>query len=130
MSWKPWKSCEKEAAELLGGMRRIRVAYSESVEDVIHEVYSVEVKYGKQVSKYLDVDVPTVLNEKYLLIPSEYWGQTFYDWNHRSIGYDLTFVKRGLEQAAEYNPDKIPLLCVKRPRMRGVVLVLYAREVE
>lgn len=71
-----WKEAEKEVAEFFGGTRRVRISYSESACDVIHSEYSLEVKYGKQIPKYLKVKVITELfsnGVRYRLTPSEEW---------------------------------------------------------
>ena len=39
-----WKDAERQAAKILGGLRRVRIDYSESCEDVHHTKYSIEVK--------------------------------------------------------------------------------------
>lgn len=122
---KSWKALEREVAKALGGIRRVRVGYGESVEDVIHGKFAIEAKYGRQVPKYCHVKVPTVLNEAYVLVPDKLWNGVYGRCRvERSVGYDLEFLQKGLAQAQQYNLDKIPLLCLKPVRRRGFVMVL------
>lgn len=123
VAWKPWKSAEKEVAKCLGGMRRVRISYSETIGDIIHDKYSIEVKYGKQVPKYLRVKDYTVLihdGMRYDLTPIGVpcSGDVTY---HRPKS--ITFLHRAFAQAVRYNPTKQPVVCVKAPRMHGFVMV-------
>ena len=121
---KNWKSAEKEVAEKLGGMRRVRASYSDSIEDVFHPTLAIEVKYGGQVPKYCQVKHPTS-NGEYDLIPSDMWS-----WNIPIKKFKVAFIKRdkfiidGLAQAYSYNPKKTPVLCVKPRGMRGFVIIM------
>ena len=44
-----WKDFELEVSKAYGGMRRVRINYGERGSDIIHDKYSIEVKYGWQV---------------------------------------------------------------------------------
>ena len=127
MSWTRWKALELEVAKFFGGKRRIRVSYAESCEDVIHDKYNLECKYGRQVPKYLNVKVPTCLvvcDKSYMICPSSYLHEL-------SVGDDVKwflprrkksakFLQEGLEQAEKYG-EGIPVLCVKPPRNIGFI---------
>ena len=125
---KPWKCAEKQVAKILGGRRRIRVQYSESIEDVIHPMYAIEVKYGKQIPKWVVSRCMTV-NERYILFPLEYLPRyglaglisLASQWPVRVFKSKTKFIEDGLRQALSYREHGIALLCMKRPRMRGVV---------
>ena len=93
MTWKPWKSAEKEVAEFFGGMRRVRMSYSEVAGDIIHPHYSIEVKYGK-------------------CIPAK-----------ALQGHKCKFLDKAWAQAVSYDAKKEPLVCLKRPRMVGFVII-------
>lgn len=130
MSWKRWKALEKQVAKALGGQRRVRVSYSESVEDVIHDTYAIECKYGKQVPAYCRVKSPVVYyypnGEAFLLFPEkDCWVMDDKDWHLPLKRRDCGFVKLGLTQARGYDPKKIPILCMKSPGMRGFVIGMY-----
>ena len=115
-------------AKELGGLRRCRVSYSESVEDVIHKDFAIECKYGKQVPKYSLVSKPEV-KYPYILIPSKFTLKPFgmggnnllsmFDFREEKRRFK--FLEKGINQALSYNPDKIPLLCFKAPNMRGFI---------
>lgn len=127
-----WKEAEKEVAEFFGGTRRIRVSYSESVCDVIHSDYSLEVKYGKQIPKYLKAKVITVLESKdttYILTPSELWGKAV---NHKTKikKESVKFLSDAMSQAVRYCPAKKPIVCVKPHRWVGFVIVEVLRAVQ
>jgi len=47
-----WKSAEKKVAEIMGG-NRINGARGVHIEDVEHPVFSVEVKHGKGIPKFV-----------------------------------------------------------------------------
>lgn len=95
---KAWKMAEKEIAEYFGGIRRSRVSYSEVAGDVIHPTYSIEVKYGKQ-------------------IPDKaIWGKR------------CKFLDNAFKQARKYDPNKYPIVALKKPGMRGFVYVIDTGE--
>jgi hypothetical protein len=124
MGWEAWKSAEQEVSEYFKGKRRIRVSYNEKVGDIIHPVFSIEVKYGKQVPGYLKGDVPFVLEEKYwgMLSACLKKGLPFF-WE-RKKAKGTKFIDEAMEQAKRYYPKKIPMVCVKSPRQRGFTIVV------
>lgn len=91
---KAWKDFEREVAEYFCGVRRVRISYSERGSDIIHPYYSIECKYGKQ--------IPAKALE----------------------GKRCRFLDKAFEQARSYNPTLIPMVCLKRPSMRGFISVL------
>lgn len=93
MSWKPWKQLESDVAKALGGLRRVRISYSESCEDVIHHLLAIECKYGKSIPK------------------------------KAMVGKCCKFLDKAFAQASAYNKDKIPMVCLKKPRMRGFIAI-------
>lgn len=120
-----WKNFEKEVASFFGGLRRIRINYSESVEDITHPKYSIECKYGNQVPKYISgVDMPTS-NGEYVLIPSTEWS-----WRipcNRFVIKKLVkdrFIVDGIAQAYGYDRTKVPMLCAKPRGRRGFVIAM------
>jgi len=133
---KPWKMAEKQAAKILGGMRRVRVQYSESCEDVAHSKLSIEVKYGKQIPKWvIAAPKPCVINHTLLLFEI---GKTQNYSNYKSgkpiefgFGFGVysarrvEFLTKGLDQAEGYGSGKPPILVMKAPRMRGLVACMY-----
>ena len=124
MGWANWKRFERDVAKVLGGMRRVRIQYSESCEDVHHDTLAIECKYGLQVPKTVMVKYPTLYNDDLVLIPSKY----LYDMLMCLVpkrGQTLKFVLRGMAQASKYNDDKIPVLCLKRPRVVGFVMCMW-----
>ena len=125
MSWARWKAAEKEIAEALGGKRRMRVSYSESIGDIIHPKYSIEVKYGKQIPKILRVRHPMVLQlglSRYTLEPS--YNGLCHCWSYKKIGRNsLKFLEKAFDQAKRYNPTKKPLVCLKPPNYKGFIKV-------
>jgi len=131
MSWKPWKSAEKQAAKILGGQRRTRVTYSESCEDVHHMVFAIEVKYGKQIPKFVrSVGNNLVIYGDIALFPlgaisSMSLKSLPIKKEKRTKG--LGFLLRGLEQALSYSPNRVPLLCLKPDGYRGMVGCMYVR---
>ena len=142
MGWPRWKAAEAQVARITGGTRRIRVQYSESVEDVHHTKYAVEVKYGLQIPKWISqVKYPSVVwrSEDYpraglLIFPSSLWSS--YEFSSMSLAAvskkikkPIGFLLKGLEQARSYNPNKIPILALKPPRLRGVVFVTFYCEI-
>jgi hypothetical protein len=116
---KAWKQAEKEAARLLGGLRRWRVSYSESVGDIIHRDLSVEVKYGKQIPKSLIVKKPTFVGD-YFILPSR--GRSFLPVISRGLKKNK-FIQRSLQQAKSYAPGKVPIVALKPYRYRGIIFV-------
>ncbi len=90
MSWAGWRAFEKECADYFGGIRRVRVNYGESIGDIIHPLYSIEVKYGLQ-------------------CPKKRKGSKFLD--------------NAFSQARGYDPTKVPIVCLKRPRQQGFTIV-------
>ena len=125
---KAWKDAERQVAKALGGTRRIRVTYSESCEDVIHPTLGIEVKYGRQVPVSSMVTQPTMTRE-FVLVPFRYLHflitgaqiDAFVEGSVKGRG----FILKGLKQARNYNSDKLPVLCLKRPRCRGFVAVMF-----
>ena len=126
MAWTRWKAAEKEVAEALGGLRRIRVQYNESICDVIHGLYSIEVKYGKQIPKYCLIERPTLLvtnGSCYALRHSK-------DHRVRKVKVEVkstVFLDKAFEQAKGYAPDKLPLVCLKARGMHGFIVVKQLR---
>lgn len=90
---KTWGRFEKEVAKALGGIRRIRISYSEVAGDVIHSFYSIECKYGKQIPK------------------------------KALEGRRCKFLDKAFEQARRYDATKEPVVCLKRPRMQGFIMI-------
>ena len=125
---KPWKLAEKEVAKYFGGTRRVRVGYNESIGDIIHPKYSIEVKYGKQIPAYLRVNNPTLLT----VDGAEYWLEPT---KCKGVGIDWVstksakFLERAFEQAERYNPTLEPLVCVKAKGMCGFVVVVRSKMV-
>lgn len=127
---KAWKNAEKQVAKLLGGIRRVRVAYSESIEDVLHKKFAIEVKYGKQVPKWVVNVKPLVcFNDEFdfVVISSKdiNKGKTY-----KVVRKRVKFVMDGLSQALQYDKSKkkkIPLLCLKPTRYRGIIFCVMLR---
>jgi len=127
---KSWKKLEKDVAKALDGVRRVRYSYSESIEDVYHQWFTIECKWGKQVPAYCNVKHPTS-NGEFDLIPSCDVMQCKAlntkippnQFEVQPIKRDK-FIQDGLAQALGYNPDKVPLLCVKPSRYIGFVIIL------
>ena len=136
MTWPRWKSAELEVAKFFKGRRRVRVDYSERIGDIIHEVFSIEVKYGNQVPKLLRAVVPTILKmgkKRYWVCPSRWLKCDGKSMIVDSIAY-LTldkkknkFLEEAMSQAKRYNPDLIPVVCVKSQRMKGFVAIWEER---
>lgn len=133
---KAWKNAEKEVAKFFGGKRRIRVSYSEKIGDVIHPHYSLEVKYGKQIPKYLVPVVPTLLNDKYWICPSQLLivhddvmkvNTTCWVCKKQKT---VNFLEDSLDQAERYNPTMRPIVCVKPKNYRGFIAIWRAGEEE
>ncbi len=131
---KAWKNAEREVAESLGGVRVVRLSYSESSPDVLHPSLAVEVKYGDQVPKHLNVDGPTILTSRktgfcYTLMPykSLFEQHIFYD--RREVA-SCGFLERGLAQAKSY-PDtqgKMAVLCLKPKRYRTFIICMLFQD--
>ena len=129
MGWARWKFAERQTAELLGGTRRIRITYSESVEDVIHDKYAVEVKQGKQIPLYCRVLSPVAYyypdGTVYVVFPSKYLWMLEENCYLPLKRKCCKFIEAGLSQAHSYDPKKVPLLAMKSPNMSGVVFAMY-----
>ena len=133
--WARWKAAELQVSEFFGGKRRIRVTYSEEIGDIIHPHYSIEVKYGKQIPKYLITKHPLMLvvgKRKFRVFPS-----SDILIHRQMISYNVLFLTErrrktakflldAITQAKRYNPDLRPVVAVKSPRMRGFVIVWEA----
>jgi hypothetical protein len=118
---KAWKSAEVQVAKYFGGMRRSRVSYSESIGDIIHPKYSIEVKYGKQIPKYC-------ITDKY----TDIWlGLAYRIWHSQATHKDrrwrtppsYKFLDKAFEQAKRYNPTLEAIVCLKPKRFRGFLIV-------
>lgn len=109
---------------MLGGVRRLRADWSESIEDVSHPHFAIEVKYGKQCPKWCTVKHPTS-NGEFDLIPSNMWR-----WGMPTDHFKILcqtrdeFLRKGIAQALSYNPEKIPVLCLKPKGYRGFIVCL------
>jgi len=115
---KAWKACEAEVAKLLGGIRRVRVSYGESIEDVLHPVFIIECKYGGKVPKSVVTDHPTIFGD-YVVISTKQLGREIVKWEYRNK--HLKFLERGIEQAIRYDRTKLPLLAMKPKGYRGII---------
>ena len=104
---KAWKNLEKTVAEILGGVRHVRVSYSEKAQDVDHEYYTVECKYRKSLPPYLEECI------KY----SKFVPVRLY----RKIP---KLILDGLEQAKSYNPSKTPILALREHNKRLIIGVM------
>lgn len=118
---KAWKELEKTVAKLLGGIRRVRVSYSESIGDVIHPIFSIEVKWGKQIPKCVVTDHPTIFGD-YVVISTKQLGEDIVKWEYRNK--HLKFLEKGIKQAIRYDRSKIPLLAMKPRHFRGVIFAM------
>jgi len=120
-----WKDAERQVARILGGKRRVRINYSESCEDVYHAKYSVEVKYGKQVPKWIGKACrrdPVILNSVLVLFPlSSSSFESAIEIKRKKI----KFLVEGMMQAHSYGSMKTPLLCMKPVGYRGIIGCLY-----
>lgn len=125
MTWPAWKRAEKETAKILGGTRRVRIVYSESCEDVHHCLFGIEVKYGKQIPKWVSrVKLPVFVSGVFILFRLSSMSQAHQATEiKRSKG--LGFLIKGLEQARSYGKNKIPILCMKPPRYRDLIGCMY-----
>ena len=130
---KPWKEAEKEVSRMLGGVRRVRVSYSESIEDVSHPKYAIEVKWGLHIPKWVrKVKEPVLVNDLVVLFPlGSFASRSFSE--AKSINKKIKFIIDGMIQASSYcraegGPTKPPLLCMKGPRQRGLVGCMYVMD--
>ncbi len=118
-----WKDAERQVARILGGKRRIRINYSESCEDVYHTKYSIEVKYGKQIPKWVGkIRQPVILNKVLVLFPL---SSSSFDSAVEIKREKIKFLVEGMKQAHSYNYGKTPLLCMKPVGYRGIIGCLY-----
>ena len=119
-----WKNAERQTAKILGGTRRVRINYSESCEDVHHTVFAIEVKYGKQIPKWVGrVKLPVFVDGVFILFRLSSMSQAHMATEiKRSKG--LGFLIKGLEQARSYG-NKIPILCMKPPQYRDLIGCMY-----
>jgi len=111
---KAWKEAEKAVANLLGGVRQVRTSYSDSIEDVYHPYFAIEVKYGLQCPKWIAVKHPTS-NGEYDLIPSALWSWQLINKFEIVCESRDEFLRKGIAQALAYNPDKIPYTHYRHP---------------
>ena len=118
-----WKDAERQVARILGGKRRVRINYSESCEDVHHTKYSIEVKYGKQVPKWIGkIRKPVILNKVLVLFPLSSGSFASATEIER---VKIRFLVDGMVQAYSYNIRKTPMLCMKPVGYRGIIGCLY-----
>ena len=118
-----WKNAERQVAKILGGKRRVRINYSESCEDVYHAKYSIEVKYGKQIPKWIGkIRQPVILNKVLVLFPL---SSGSFDSATEVERMKIGFLVDGMVQAHSYNGRKTPLLCMKPVGYRGIIGCLY-----
>ena len=135
---------EKEVAEYFGGSRHVRINRAEVHGDIDGvSGLSIECKYGKQVPSYALVGAPLeyVVNcsTRIHLIPSgcvdghetlalatgKAGTHSYWLWWERKIKNEAHFIANGLAQAESYGEGK-PILCVKKPRMKGFVIIWEA----
>jgi hypothetical protein len=121
-----WKDAERQVARLLGGRRRVRINYSESCEDVYHTGYSIEVKYGKQVPKWIGNICrrggPVILNSVLVLFPL---ASSSFASAIEAKRVKIKFLVEGMIQAHSYNIRKVPILCMKPVGYKGIIGCLY-----
>ena len=117
---KSWGRAEKEVAKLLGGIRRVRVSYGESIGDIVHPVFSTEVKWGKQIPKSVVTKHPTIFGD-YVVISTKQLGRAV-KWEYRNK--HLKFLEKGIKQAVRYDRSKLPLLAMKPKNYRGVIFAM------
>ena len=118
---KPWKSAEKEVANLTGGIRRVRVSYAESVGDIIHPALSIEVKYGKQVPAAVKVTNSTFRGD-YFIMP---WRSRYFPTVIVRGTKKIKWLEGCLRQAGNYEPYKVPVVALKPKGYRGIIFVCY-----
>ena len=120
---KAWKRLEKEAAEAFGGIRRVRISYSERAGDIIHPLFSIECKWGKQIPKWVK-DGPIIWGDCVIIslkdIKREAKGGIIRR-THRDRS--CKFIADAMIQALSYDKTKkkIPLVAFKLPGMRGLI---------
>ena len=90
---KAWGRHEKVCAQYYGGIRHVRINYAERAGDILHPTLTIECKYGK-------------------CIPAK-----------AMRGEQCKFLDDAFAQARGYDPAKIPMVCLKKPGMRGWVEV-------
>ncbi|MDP2942169.1 MAG: hypothetical protein Q8O36_01455 [Candidatus Omnitrophota bacterium] len=121
-----WKDAERQVARILDGRRRVRINYSESCEDVYHHIYSIEVKYGKQVPKWIGKICrrgrPVILNSVLVLFPL---ASGSFNSAIEVKRVKIKFLVDGMVQAHSYNTRKTPMLCMKPRGYRGIIGCLY-----
>ena len=113
-----WKAFEREVAKAFGGIRNVRVSYGESDSDISLPFLTIECKWGKQVPKFFG-DAPFMFGDYVVLTEAARTGKI-----GRRKPQALVFVGRGLTQAFNYDQRKIPVLCVKRPGMKGFRVIM------
>ena len=118
---KAWKAHELATAKHFGGKRRVRINYGESIGDIAHDKYQIECKYGGQCPKLIEVDVPTLVNNKYMMIPSSAHTMYPHMWMNKKAKR-VKFIDDCFEQCARYS-NKLPILALKRKGMRGFIIV-------
>ena len=119
---KAWKNLEREVAKHFGGIRRIRISYSEKAGDIIHPKYSIECKYGKCIPKYLRYAQPTRLivgRKSYIVVPSTLENYVMSIFIPEVVKKSVVFLANAIAQAKRYNPTLMPLVCVKYKNQRG-----------
>jgi hypothetical protein len=125
---KAWKEAEKQVADIFCGIRRVRVSYAESCGDIIHPVFSIEVKQGKQIPRWIaEISKPVIINETfYLICVSEdlSFSHSLVSLIHapKKTRKSIKFLIDGIAQASSYDQAKRPLLCMKPPRFRGIIV--------
>ena len=116
-----WKNAEREIAKYFGGMRRSRVSYSESVGDIIHSHYSIEVKYGKQVPKYCITDKDT---DVWLGLAYRIWhSQATHKHRRYRTPSSYKFLDEAFCQAEGYDKTKKAVVCLKPKNFKGFIIV-------
>jgi hypothetical protein len=130
---KAWKDFEREVAKTFHGRRNIRVSYAESTCDVIHATLALECKWGKQVPEYLCVAGPVcyqVSGKSYVVCPVSKLTREGLNGLEVQQRAEVKFLTNGLMQAAGYpeNAGKFPVLCCKRPKMRGFIVAFNLEE--
>ena len=120
-----WKNAERQVAKILGGTRRIRINYSESCEDVHHSEFAVEVKYGKQVPRWVgELKETVILNDIFVLYPL---ASSSFPTARAIKKVRIEFLIKGMAQAGSYS-NKLPLLCMKRPGQQGLTGCMYVMD--
>ena len=120
--WAAWKSAEKQVARVLGGLRRSRgYNFGDSIEDVIHSEYAIEVKYGNQVPKWVRYPKPFITNDYAVVSLDNYALKVV-----RRQVKRVKFVEDGLKQALSYDSTgrKVALLVMKPRGYRGLIFAM------